>query len=360
MDAPIKFKFQFLNNKGKARGMLRTKGTFNGQTLVLGKQEYPAAQILHAESRFDRLVMAMRGADGAVNGLGIVCGAADAKMLARVISRASTGHRADQRRAALRAQGREHEFVVVECPHCKALVDLSGFADSPQAWCYSCDTLFTRDGTGPADERQYHLCESCGFFAQPQNFTEFYFYFLLVVYGFRYSKHHFCHTCMRSKAWTMFGVNLPFLLGVPVAVTQLGRAYFGGSSRSATFKGLDKANALAKKRKADDAVREYESILARHPMCAGIYFNQAFAHAGVGKFDDAIAAADNAMLIAANYIPARDMLAAFYEATKREDDLKQLIEQWPKGELDAEANGADSAAAAPPTRQNQPAHSATG
>lgn len=350
MDASIiKFKYQLLNNKGQPTGMTRSKGTFDGKTLSLKNHTIHVENILHAEARFDRLLLAGRDGDGKESAFGIVCGAAPAKQLARAIGRAGTGARAEQRRAALRAQGREHEFNVVECVHCNALVDLSGFADSPQAWCSACGSLFTRDGTGPADEGKYHHCDSCGFYSQPQDFTEFYFYFLLVVYGFRYQKHHFCHTCMRAKAWMMFGVNLPFVLGVPVAVTQLGRSYFGGSSRSATFKGLDKANALAKKRRADEAAREYESILERHSMCGGIYFNEALAFIRTGQFDQAITAADNALLVAANYIPARDMLAACYQATGRAEDLEQLIAQWPKGELEAE----ETAAAANDTKSAQ-------
>jgi tetratricopeptide (TPR) repeat protein len=121
------------------------------------------------------------------------------------------------------------------------------------------------------------------------------------------------------------------------------------------FKGLDKANALAKKKKADLAAREFESILARHSMCAGIYFNQALAHARAGQFDQAITAADNALLIAANYIPARDLLAGCYQAAGRADDLKQLVALWPKDALDQELEESNALADAGDAHQSQPA-----
>jgi hypothetical protein len=145
---------------------------------------------------------------------------------------------------------------------------------SPQVYCPFCHTLGTMDAlAGPIKaEAQYRLCDQCGMYSKPRKFTIFYFYFLLVLYGFYQKETWRCPACMRPEAWKMLFGNLLFVIGVPVALVQLFRSY-GGTDIGRLFAGLDSANLKARQGNLAGAIEAYRRILTEHPVAAGIKYN---------------------------------------------------------------------------------------
>jgi hypothetical protein len=328
MGEPIRFKFKHVNNKGEETGLLSKKGSFDGETLILDKTQIPILAVVRARRFSNRLILTLLQEDGSMSQGAIALTGGKTRPLLSAINVATSARWCELRQERLGRQGRQQDFRAAQCPHCQAMIDLTDRPDSPQLYCMYCGSISTHEGTPPADEGRYRQCESCDFYAQPQEFTEFIFYFLVVMYGWSTRKHSMCHSCMRRKAWKNLFANLLFVLGVPVAVWQLFRAYLGGSTLSPAFAGLDKANALAKHGKADRAAEIYDQIEHRLQHCAGVRFNHGFAYLRAGRWDQAVGHLERALADCSNYAPAYGALRLCYERLGRTEDLQSLRAAW--------------------------------
>ena len=318
---PLAFKFKYVDEQGNEQGFLSKKGRFDGQTLSLGKDSIPVLAIRHTLRRFDRLILTVVTSDGASGRVALaITGGSSRKLLASlnvVCSRAW----AEARGKRLEAEGRGAEHRTELCSHCGATLDLTGLASTAQTYCGYCDTIATTSGRGPRNESSYGRCDQCGLWGRPSELTVFYFYFLVVVYGWRYRKEYICRACMRGAAWKMLAANLVFVLGVPTAIIALIRAYSGSVSGDALAP-LDRANALASKGRVDDAERIYRQIESAMSYAAGLHFNRAMSFARARRLEEAARCFEHSLADCSSYEPSFQGLRACYaelgESAKRE------------------------------------------
>lgn len=334
---PMTFKFRLLNAKGRPQGFLRSKGqVVPDEGLKLKDHTIPFAAIRHMQLVKKDILLLVMG-DDAVFGLSMP---GKAGRLMRALAPAVSSAHAAAHRVRLVERGMGDKFRTTGCAHCGATVDLSGMPQSEAVYCRYCDRI-TQEGVAPKQTGRFRCCDSCGFFARPRLFTEFYFYFLLVIYGFSYNKHEFCGVCMREKAWRMLGINAIFILGVPVALVQLYRAYFGSPGASSLYPGLEKGNALAMNGKRDKAEIVYEGILAQSVSAAGVHYNRGLAALRVRDAEGAILAFEESLDDCTNYLPAYAHLRRLYEGQGEHERVRELDALW-----DA-ADALDEALAAP-------------
>ncbi|MFH5804446.1 hypothetical protein [Alienimonas sp. DA493] len=341
-DAPQRFKFHFLNDQGQPAGMFRKKGSWDGETLTLDDLTLPAAALLEVQVRDKLLFLAVpvggnEGEDEATEAAGpqvgtvgaSISGGATAQSLKAAIDVARSAVWAESHREQLERDGRGAAFRSATCPHCAATVVLSDMPRTPQVYCAFCGTLWTERTAAdpPAWERKHRICEECGYFAAPRKFTVFYFYFLLVVYGWNTRSTWRCPACMRGDAWKMLILNAPFLLGVPVALTQLTRTY-GSDLTGGPYAGLDAGNKAARAGRFDAAIAKYRAILERLGAGAEVKYNLGLALAGAGDADRAADAFLASLDDCANYVPAFERVAPLLEEAGRTDELAELKRQW--------------------------------
>lgn len=330
---PLTFKHRPIDANGNRKGFLAAKGSVDpGEGLAIRGETIPPEAIMAAKRLPGNVVVV--GLEGQAIAMDVYGGQAD--RVCRAVNALASAHHAERHRAELAKKGAEHEFRTATCPRCEATIDLSRFPETPYVYCPFCEALSSPDAP---DLTGYCVCESCGYFGRPRTYTEFYFYFLLVVYGWRYSKHQICPACMRPKAWRMLFINAIFVLGVPVALVQLYRVYFAGQGKSAAFPGLEAANAAARARKRPQAEALYERILERDEPAPGIRYNLGRVAAATGDPETAAAHLEMALAECANYAPAFGLLRAVYKATGRADLVRDLDELW---EVQEDPDGAPS------------------
>ena len=329
----LNFKFKYVGEDGEPEGFMSKKATFDGETLTLDDSSIPIELVLKAERRSDKLLLQVLQEDGPVVVVIAVTGGKIREVNKAINLHSSRGW-AQIHKDTLEKRGMGALFKMENCPACGAAIHLSGSEDTPQIFCLYCDALFTK-----ADRKRKSialtLCDECGFYSNPKPFTTFYFYFLLIIYGYRYQKHHMCHSCMRGEAWKMFFANFLFVLGVPVAITQLFRAYLGGTGGS--LPGLDTANSLAKKGNYPKAKAIYEGLKDDPNHAAGILYNMALAALQVDQEAVAIDHLWAALKQCGNYSPAYNLLSVLYENADSEGDKARLEEFWdsiPEEEID--------------------------
>ena len=343
MSRSISFKFKYVNEHGNEEGFFAKKGRFTEEALTLDRREIPLPAITKAMRRFDRLILQILVGDQGKTQL--VCVAVKGKALVPLlesINRITSMFWAGARREALEKEGRGAEFRFEECPYCHSMIDLSDFEPTVESYCRFCETIVKSDGSALPKQQDLNTCDQCGYYATPREFGTFYFYFLLVVYGYSYGKKYLCGACCRGEAWKMFFANFLFVLGLPFAVIQLFRVYlrdrnFGGG----TYNGLDAANLQASKGKAQAALEAYDRLIRDNGDTAGLRYNRGLALAQANQLEPAAGEFEQAFGLCSNYLPALEPLAHCYGATGQEDKLKALERDW-GGEDEAPPEGSEA------------------
>ncbi len=335
---PLTFKFHWINEQGAATSTFRKAGRFDGEILTLEKAEIAAAAIVQSLVRDRRIVLAVLTGDEAEPVAHLLFQPATKKVtdeLKMLLDIARSRFWAQHHREALRKKGIEHTYREAVCPVCDATLILSEMPRSPQLYCHFCDSLTTPEATGVRNgsEHAFKICEECGMYSHPRKFTIFYFYFLLVFYGWWSKETWRCPACMREEAWKMFLGNLPFLLGVPVAVAQLVRCY-GGDVVGGAFKGLDTGNIRARNGNLGGALDLYRGILERVSHSAGVKYNLGMALLAQGDKQRAAETFEFALDDCSNYAPAYHQLRPLYEELGETERLKELDRIWSTAEED--------------------------
>ena len=331
------FKYQLLNEAGQPTSFLSKKGSFDGEQIDLAGERYQASDILHTMQINKVLLFVVPGSDGEAKAISILMHTGNVKQIRTDIDRVRSAVQVSKEEQAWLSGGQMSVFRKANCPCCSATLNLSRFEQTPQLFCDYCDTVFTVpiQPETPKNEPEYKLCEHCGMYSHPRKFTEFYFYFLVFIYGFWTNESTRCPACMRGTAWKMLAINFLFVLGVFPAIYQLIRAY-ASDKVAGPFTGLHTANLKATKRDYSAATKIYQSILDRVPFAAGVHYNLGLALVQNREWERATAAFELSLDDCSNYRYAAGGLMHCYEALGRTDDLTALQAQW--GSLDTDSD----------------------
>ena len=305
----VPFKFRFMKG-GQPSGLLSKRGEATPTHLVLGGDTLRYDDIVDTTTRDNALILVFR--DGVVRGPVVDKGSehpqitviqtykAKAADLERYIDRLASASEVARRKAALAAEGKGHLFRSATCPHCAAAIDLSELDKCSYVYCRFCESLFSELGDSATTGTAYKHCEQCALFDRVRSYTEFYFYFLLVIYGFSYKRRHLCDNCAGSLFWKVLLVNLIFILGVPSAIWLKLKSMTGREPHLAE---LARANALAKKGRFMEAEPLFAQIHAPQPDHPGLLFNQGMGHLAGQDPSSAVGYFERSLRSCANYLP---------------------------------------------------------
>ncbi len=312
----VYFQFRFVRG-GEASGLGVGRGLAQESGLKLGQQELPYDLITDTFFRERRLVLAVKGAgldeklaknlqDGV---LVLEIYKWSAELLKQFIDQRLSLRRADENRRRMAGDGRPEAFRSEVCPQCRATIDLSEKPKTSFLFCPFCDSLWRSQGgvwtLSPAVKgARMGACDECSFWGRIKGYTEFYFYFLLVVYGFSSKKRQLCDGCAARLFWKNLALNFCFVLGIPAALILKVRALAG---RDADFKILARANALGRGGRTDQAAPLYDQLMSRWPDHPGILFNQALTRALGGDIQGAGEFCRRAEASCSNYQPAANL-----------------------------------------------------
>lgn len=326
---PLAFKFQWVDKDGDTVGLRSKKGNFDGATLVLDDVHLPVAAISGLRRYDKRFVVTTVSDEGDIGAAVFQVNSNVVVTLKRDLDIARSRAWAKAERERLEGEGLGGTFRARDCRYCGATIVLTNFPDGPQLYCPFCETLQAADDLAetPFKEQEYRLCDECGMYSRPRRFTIFYFYFLLVLYGWHARQVWRCGGCMRGDAWKMLFGNALFVIGVPVALTQMMRAY-GSSVSKGVMAGIDTANLYVKNGQLDRGIAIYGRILKNAPANAGIKYNLGRALILSQRIDEAAEAFELALRDSPNYEPAGYQLADCYRFLGRDENLRELQQRF--------------------------------
>jgi uncharacterized CHY-type Zn-finger protein len=317
------FKFRFVQN-GNVQGLRSKEGNAGISTLTLDNEEIPYSQISDTTSRDSRLVLLVQNGQTLGensrkqlkdNTLVLHIYKEKALDLEKHIDRLASHAQAEQHRNALIQVKQGDKFRAVVCPHCQATINLTEYDKTRHIYCRFCESILDYQGQLVANGDDYRICDECNMFDQVQGYTVFYFYFLLIVYGFRYNRRHMCNTCAAKQAPKTLLINLPFLLGVPSALYMWYKAVTG---HDPALKELSNANKLAKSGKYQEADKIYDKLLMGNPGHPGILLNKAMGHMKGEDGAGMVAQLNESLRGGSNYMPALRMVRNLQQAVNKQ------------------------------------------
>jgi hypothetical protein len=302
------FEFKIMR-KGQAQGLRFQKGKATGQQLVLGEQTLDYGAIGDTTTRENYLFMEIapgtqldRKFSEALNDnvLSVVVHKTEALELERYIDRRCSDLQVENNRQRLFQAGRGDLFRTVTCPECQALIDLSELDKTPYMYCRFCESIFTEERVASRGN-VYRICQDCHMFDRIKDYNEFYFYFLVVAYGYSSKTRYVCDNCAHSMFKKMLLLNLIFILGVPAAIYVKIKSLRG---RAPHLKKLAEANALARKGDYQKAAPIYDLLYKKIPEHPGLLTNQGLGHLAAGDEGGALAHFQRAQKACSSYMPA--------------------------------------------------------
>ena len=305
---PVAFKYRPVT-AGRAAGFTTKKGMLFEERLVLDKESMAIEEITSTTVRDSRLFV-VRGQESLV----IEVYGIKALRLEKLIDRLASQREVERVKRELEARGESNKFRAITCPCCGAAINLSGYSRTRYAYCRFCESILDADGRNVVTSGiLYKHCDECQSFDRIKAYTEFYFYFLLVVYGFRYQRRFICGRCANRLFVKTFLINLLFLLGIVPAIAIKIKSHIGRDER---FRGLPKANALALRGRHQEADMLYANILRAHDEHPGILLNQAMGHLRGGDVPGAVSQMERSLAACSNYEPTVRTLSKLAEVAR--------------------------------------------
>lgn len=319
--ADFSFKFRYVRN-GQATGLISQKGVASGHQVVLGQESLSYDGIVSTIVRDNRLLLSV--SPTAQLGKKLSKALVDetvipielnnktaAEDLGRYIDRVCSRRKAEANKQRLFRAGKGDLFRFAVCPECKAIIDLSELDKTHYIYCCFCETVFAQDQEVITQGTIYRICDECGMFDRVRGYTEFYFYFLLVVYGFSINRRHVCDNCADSIFRKTFFLNLLFLLGIPSSIYLKIKSLAG---RDPFFKELAKANSLARKGRSAEAAPIFGRLHSRYPEHPGLLVDEGVGYLVGNDAENALERLRRALKACSNYLPAHQLMDRAWDA----------------------------------------------
>lgn len=301
-----RFRYRRVKNNGELAGFLfASQATLSSEGLALEGFRVSASSLLSAEARDNRVALVHVDGDNQQWAFTLEVYGVKAEQIAKELNRVASASRIEARRQELVEHGEGHRLRVETCPNCGGAVDLSDFEISRETFCPHCGNVAS-PSVNPEEQGRVRSCIRCGLFGFPHGFTCYYVF----VVDTRWSRKHLCGPCVRAEAWKALTVNLPFVLGTPIALFQVVRAYAVSAMPGNAYKGLEVANRLARKRGIECAVPLYDDIIRRTGGSAIVSYNKAVGFARANRMQEASSSMEEALIQCSNFGPAARMLAA--------------------------------------------------
>ena len=322
---PFHFKYHPINTAGQATGFFASQGTLDEETLLLDKFEIPLGSVHQVVHRYNRLVVvyAAQGG-GAANFVFAPKGGGVDRKLKEIIDRLCSYRWADNRFAQLEKEGKGNAFRTAKCSVCTAVVDLTGFDETPLCYCPYCEGIPATEHGDEAIPKGYRLCDRCQFYSSPIRYTSIY----VILNVISSQEHYSCHVCMRRECWKMLLVNLlPPFIGFFIGLFHASRAY-GAGMMDSYLPELIRANAYANKGRMTQARPLYDAMLNRVSRHPGLRYNLALGYSREGDWELCAESARAALRDCSNYTPAANLLILALTRLGEDAEAQRFQHAW--------------------------------
>jgi hypothetical protein len=309
------FKFRFVRD-GQVQSMFSLKGKANEHQLIIGKDTIDY-ELIHDKTTRDNKLIIVIGPETELskktskhlienNALILEISKVKAEELEKFIGRASSKIEVAKNKQRFIDEGKKDLFKCITCPNCEAQIDLSELKETKFIYCNYCETVFSHENKIVTNGDIYKICDECNLFGRVKGYTETYFYFLILVYGYRYKRRYLCDCCVDKIFWKTFLVNLIFILGVPSSIYMKIKSLVG---RNDSDKYLLEASKLSIKGKYQEANDQYKKLHMEYSGHPGVYFNEAMGYFNGENSELAIKCLVKSLESCNNYLPTIRLVA---------------------------------------------------
>ena len=151
-------------------------------------------------------------------------------------------------------------------------------------------------------------------FDRVRGYTEFYFYFLVIAYGFSMKRRHVCDNCADSIFRKTLLLNLIFILGVPSSIYLKLKSLSG---REPLLRELAKANALARKGRFKEAAPIFKRLQSKYPDHPGLLLDEGLGYLQGKNYNSAFEQFKRALSACNNYLPVLQLIQRIQNSSQK-------------------------------------------
>jgi hypothetical protein len=317
----VHFYFNFVDQKGKAKGFVPRSGKIDEEGIALDGHDIRFRDIADIKAHQDHIAFEFypyTTLDGELSkhiiqptsALVVVIDDNMGKDVKQLAIQYFTTFLAHQRKHDLEQQGKKDDFKAEQCPTCAAVLDLSYYADTHYIYCKHCETIFDKLKQPIPNSDNYSICPETGFYDRVQHYTEFSCYALPKNKRFGIKKHECGDAFAELLLEQIFWRNALFLVALPAMFIMRSKAT---ESRSPLYAELPKANKLALVGKLQPALDLYMLMNMRMEKHPALWLNQGLAFLLAGENEKALQLFRRALSYCSNYKPVLDVMRKYGE-----------------------------------------------
>lgn len=304
------FRYKFVDHEGNETGFRYKKGYVDRKEVALDYMTIPHTSIQETVVIGDRLIMAINY-DSSLHKdlfdkmydrkLALTIKNAKPVDVKREIDIVVSRLHIKRRKQELQHQGEPNLFRATKCPRCNCAIDLSNFERTPYTYCPYCEVIFATKSKRLVDDSLTHsICPECKTYGEVRGHLDFFFYFVIIAYGYRYETKYMCPTCASKMANRLFFINLLFVLGLfPTLYTKIRSLWMMGGSELNRVRNLSLSGQYAK------AAPIYKQLYETQRAHPAILMNQAIGHLYGNDTEQGIKLLERSLKACANYLPTR-------------------------------------------------------
>jgi tetratricopeptide (TPR) repeat protein len=313
----IGFRFRYINEQGKPTSFFYHQARIDDSSgIMLGSDSIPIADIRDASLYGNQMAIVLRPYLALSKGIAENIIPNTSSFVIEIPDGLATDAKSalDQHRSALATfakkkrliqEGKGSFFRVEQCPHCDAVIDLTGLKETNYFYCKYCEIIFDKHKALLPKSENYKVCPECNYYNRVQEYPEFHFYAFPKKRKASYKNHICCDTCAQryheQTAWR----NIPYLVGIPFNFMLKNKMSKGVNE---FYQGLTEANRFAQDGNIIEADVLYGLILLRNEQHPAILFNMAQAYYKSSQLDKAYRYFEKSLENCSNYQPTLDFL----------------------------------------------------
>ena len=221
------------------------------------------------------------------------------------IDRKLSGFRLKDRRDSLTKEELTYRFRTVNCPNCKAHLDLTDKKDTRFIHCSYCDTISDRNGAIIPGRNDYKICPECSYFGKIRNTFRLDFFFLYKDYKFNFQKYYCCDTCSERFFKATVFKNLTLIFGFIIVGIEKLRTK---RNRNPAYPELTEASLFIQDGNFEEGDILYGSLITKHIDHPGLYFNYGLSYFAAEDMRKAYFYFNKGLAGCSNYQPILDFL----------------------------------------------------
>ena len=310
------FRFRFVDQKGKPKGIVRDSGSITRDGIFLSQQRIFFEDVHRVAQYRNQVIISLMPygtstrqiADNVFPLHNCIVIQVDEQLSQRiksVIDQRCTNLAMKIKWGHLDTEEWGDHFKHITCPRCEAITELTDVQPSALVYCKYCEAIFDHFGYILPGSEEYKICPECEYYGRVQDYRDYQAFHIGQEAEFSARSFYCCDTCAHRMFMRNVWKNMILVGGFALSAFEKLRSK---RNRNPFYKELTEANYLAQNGEMVEADILYSSITFKNGGHPGLHMNYGKAYLQNGERSRAAFQFKKSLEACSNYYPTLEIL----------------------------------------------------